>query len=348
MSEPAWKRIGLKVTQESDPLALTTHLESAKATKNEKKAITKQIKRKAPEGTKKPPKRVKLPKLERKRPEPDQLAYLRQFKEDKLLWKFSKQKQNWILKNLETIPATYDEALYEYLEGIQGQLRDRLVEQLKEVTTQWNAIAEETQRKVEAELNGEGETETKPTEEDQLKPKSILKKTNDKQEQDKPKGPKFDWAVKCQKLVELLDGEKITLIGIDDKLESADTIEETPSKEELPVEEPKESEKPDETKAKESDEPKLSLKLNKSKPKKTVKLKIDEVNVDAITEGEPTITKNVVKPSPNNDDTDADGVNDLQGEEKTLKKDKKSKKDKKDKKDKKEKKSKKKSQDSLD
>lgn len=346
MSEPAWKRIGLKVTQESDPLALTTHLESANATKNEKKAITKQIKRKAPEGTKKPPKRVKLPKLERKRPEPDQLAYLRQFKEDKLLWKFSKQKQNWILKNLETIPATYDEALYEYLEGIQGQLRDRLVEQLKEVTTQWNAIAEETQRKVEAELNGEGETATKPNEEDQQKPKSILKKTNDKQEQETPKGPKFDWAVKCQKLVELLDGEKITLIGIDDKPESAETIEETPSKEELSVEEPKVSEKLDE--AKQSDEPKLSFKLNKSKPKKTVKLKIDEVNVDAITEGEPTITKDVVKPTSSRDDADADGVNDLQGEEKTLKKEKKSKKDKKDKKDKKEKKSKKKSKDSLD
>lgn len=337
MSEPAWKRIGLKVTQESDPLALTTHLESANATKNEKKAITKQIKRKAPEGTKKPPKRVKLPKLERKRPEPDQLAYLRQFKEDKLLWKFSKQKQNWILKNLETIPATYDEALYEYLEGIQGQLRDRLVEQLREVTTQWNAIAEETQRKVEAELNGEGETETKPTEGDQQKPKSILKKTNDKQEQETPKGPKFDWAVKCQKLVELLDGEKITLIGIDDKPESAD--EETPSKEELSVEEPKESEKLDEIKAKQSDEPKLSFKLNKSKPKKTVKLKIDEVNVDAITEGEPTITKDLVKPTSSKDDTDA------QGEEKTLKKEKRSKKDKKDKK---EKKSKKKSKDFLD
>lgn len=49
-------------------------------------------------------------------------------------WKFKKQHQNWILKNLYTHAWKSDELLYQYLKSIQGQARERFVAGAGEVT----------------------------------------------------------------------------------------------------------------------------------------------------------------------------------------------------------------------
>jgi hypothetical protein len=49
-------------------------------------------------------------------------------------WKFKKQHQNWILKNLYTHAWKSDELLYLYLKSIQGQARERFVAGATEVT----------------------------------------------------------------------------------------------------------------------------------------------------------------------------------------------------------------------
>jgi hypothetical protein len=57
------------------------------------------------------------------------LAYLRQYHEDRAHWKFNKNHQNHILKNvfdLNAIPSDHVPLIYEYIRGLQGGVRTRL------------------------------------------------------------------------------------------------------------------------------------------------------------------------------------------------------------------------------
>ena len=57
------------------------------------------------------------------------LAYLKQYHEDRANWKFNKNHQNHILKNLfdlNAIPSEYVPLIYEYIKGLQGGVRTRL------------------------------------------------------------------------------------------------------------------------------------------------------------------------------------------------------------------------------
>jgi hypothetical protein len=49
-------------------------------------------------------------------------------------WKFKKQHQNWILKNLYTHAWKSDELLHQYIQSIQGQARERFVAGAAEIT----------------------------------------------------------------------------------------------------------------------------------------------------------------------------------------------------------------------
>ncbi|GMF08214.1 unnamed protein product [Ambrosiozyma monospora] len=158
MSEhvPAWKRLGLKVKQtiddEDNQILNITHLDSGKLTSKQAKKVKKrqleqqdkeqsEIKKQKTDSdaTKKPPKRKKLPKGERPPPpEKDQLAYLKQFQLDRPNWKFSKQKQNWILRNIKNISDDYEEYLLNYLNDLKGGSRDRLVSEMEQVINLWN------------------------------------------------------------------------------------------------------------------------------------------------------------------------------------------------------------------
>lgn len=57
------------------------------------------------------------------------LVYLRQYHEDRVNWKFNKNHQNHILRNLfdiNAVPSEYVPLIYEYIKGLQGGVRTRL------------------------------------------------------------------------------------------------------------------------------------------------------------------------------------------------------------------------------
>jgi len=65
------------------------------------------------------------------------LEYLKQYDEHVTKgseWKFKKQHQNWILKNLYSYAWKSDELVYQYLKTIQGHAKERLVASTKEIT----------------------------------------------------------------------------------------------------------------------------------------------------------------------------------------------------------------------
>lgn len=231
MSIPAWKRLGLQVKDEvkEGPLGTTTHLEHDTVTNKLAKKLNKKRKQDEDKNTKtkKPPKRVKLPKAERAPPpEKDQLAYLRQYADEREKWKFSKQKQNWILKNIEEVPQSYEKSLVVYVEGMQGGARERLVINLKKVVEEWNKVAQEIEDKVNAELYG------KKSEEKEEEEKEKEKKEEEKKEES---GPLRDYAVRCNKLLKALD-EEVELKGVeredDEKEEVKEEVKEEAKEEE--------------------------------------------------------------------------------------------------------------------
>lgn len=211
MSEhvPAWKRIGLKVKQdlEEDPLAITTHLDSGKVTAKQTKQLNKKKRAvqssEGDSGDKKPPKRQKLPKSERPPPpEKDQLVYLKAYSEDKDNWKFSKQKQNWILKHIKVIEDKYETHLVNYLAGLQGGSKDRLLEAMKKVVDSWNVAASESEKTEETEETKEG--------------KDTQNKQEKKDNKEDLESVDNDYALRARKIVEALSGERLKLAGIDD------------------------------------------------------------------------------------------------------------------------------------
>ncbi|PRT54598.1 hypothetical protein B9G98_02218 [Wickerhamiella sorbophila] len=228
MSEhiPAWKRAGLsqqKSKESYDPV----------------KAGLKRSENGEDTGPKKPPKRVKVPKAERKSPpEADQLAYLRQYHEDRSNWKFSKQKQNWIIKNVFTIDKKYESALIEYVASIEGASKQRILEDCEKSIEEWNeymsreeqekddktdklektkdentdkAAVENDQADAENNKKENETTETDETAKDAEPPKGILKNKPAKPEPDTPAPPKEATAVRAQKIVEAITGSKPTL-----------------------------------------------------------------------------------------------------------------------------------------
>lgn len=208
MAEPAWKKLGLKVSEGSEGISVA-HIDSAQLTSKDKKAINKQKRKlEQDQGAKKPPKRIKVAKSERKPPpEKDQLAYLRQYLEDRQNWKFSKQKQNWILKNVESIPDNYHHQLVAYLEGIQGGSRQRLVDEMQAVVRKWNEAAAKAQRTIE-----EKEEEKEEQGENELKEEDADKEENGK----KDEGPTYTYAARCRDIIEALTEERLWLDGVDE------------------------------------------------------------------------------------------------------------------------------------
>lgn len=233
---PAWKRLGLSVKKDIDNnvLQTTEHLGDEVLTNKAAKKLSRSYSEGQDKKDKKPPKRKKLPKADRKPPpEKDQLAYLKQFSEDRDNWKFSKQKQNWLLKNIETIPQEYDTALKSYIDSIQGGARLRLEEQLREVVDEWNAIAKKLEEKIEAELFGKKEEAV------QDKNDVTEKKSEDDKESEAKNGPSMDYALKCKMLLDTLLDEPITLIGAEESVVDAINVEDVGKEDEGKVAEEK-------------------------------------------------------------------------------------------------------------
>lgn len=266
MSVPAWKRLGLKVKAlvSNDPLAITPERldPDAKAEKKSKKSkkskkektsnaekeadintkeVVNEKKRKLEESVdndiehkaKKPPKKAKVPKSERKVSNvvKDQLVYMRQFSNDRTNWKFSKQKQNWILKNIREIPEEYENDLIVYLQSVQGGSRDRIVNEMKEVVEEWNKIVEAAEEQIKKDLE---EAEKKVDEDEKIDDDSKIKndvepaltkkeKKKLKQEKQKVEAKKtvvdYDYAVRASTIYEALTKEKLKLSGMEEEKE---------------------------------------------------------------------------------------------------------------------------------
>ncbi|KAG7854714.1 hypothetical protein KL919_004996 [Ogataea angusta] len=207
MSEPAWKRLGLKIkeTVENDPLGIT-----------KVNVIKKRKAEPGPNTEKKPPKRKKLPKNERPPPpEKDQLKYLRQYHEDRANWKFSKAKQTWILKNLKNIPQEYDEALKAYIASIQGGSRDRVRDEMMAVVDKWNNAARQALEDMQKEPEGAEESQEEKDEKDE-----NAEANDDTKEKEEKKGavdediPEYDFVMRAKALVEIITGEQVSVEGM--------------------------------------------------------------------------------------------------------------------------------------
>ncbi|KAG7826964.1 hypothetical protein KL920_004962 [Ogataea angusta] len=207
MSEPAWKRLGLKIkeTVENDPLGIT-----------KVNVIKKRKAEPGPNTEKKPPKRKKLPKNERPPPpEKDQLKYLRQYHEDRANWKFSKAKQTWILKNLKNIPQEYDEALKAYIASIQGGSRDRVRDEMMAVVDRWNNAARQALEDMQKEPESAEESQEEKDEKDE-----NAEANDDTKEKEEKKGavdeniPEYDFVMRAKALVEIITGEQVSVEGM--------------------------------------------------------------------------------------------------------------------------------------
>lgn len=269
---PAWKKVGLKVKESVsyDPLAA---------------GLSAKRKRQDEPKEKKPPKRVKLPKNERKPPpEGDQLVYLRKYHKDRDSWKFSKQKQNWILKNLYSIGADYEEALVVYVNGLQGGSRDRVVEEARQVVEEWNEfMTEGDSEDGEAKRDGkedeiEGESEKSEKSEKDSSKSQKSQKSQKKETVEQP--PSEDRVRRAKQILQELTGELVSLAYLDEQanIESTD-LKTTESNEpqdqkssnELQEEQQQEAEQLQETPA-DDKESKHSKKSRDSKDSKKAKI----------------------------------------------------------------------------
>lgn len=150
--EPAWKKIGLAVDNRDE--TEIRHIETVDG------------KRKRIQGESKRPKR---PKTKKKNPTiRDQWTYVKQFAEDRENWKFSKQKQNWVLKHVRDVPEDYEDFMVRYISTIEGGVRGRLVEDYKRVLEAANTKEEsdkeedkDEEEKDKAEKDGQEAKQTK-------------------------------------------------------------------------------------------------------------------------------------------------------------------------------------------
>lgn len=268
MVEPAWKRLGLKVKAvvSHDPLAIVTERQDVgdsktvgKKSQGEKKeAKVNKTKRKA-ESTlekgddgkkgleKKRAKRVKVPKAERKPTNvvKDQLQYMIDFSNNREKWKFSKQKQNWIIKNIRNIPEEYEEQLFKYLESVQGGSRDRIASEMKVVVEEWNTMVQDAEKQMEKDLEkGEKgavvqEEEEEAEDEDGRGGDDGERKTKESKKSKKSKDTKetkessktpvdYDYAIRARTIVKLLSGEDLVMSGVvEDKEPVVNFVEES-------------------------------------------------------------------------------------------------------------------------
>ncbi|CAR30853.1 ZYRO0E03938p [Zygosaccharomyces rouxii] len=107
------------------------------------------------------------------------------------IWKFSKQKQNWLIKhffNAEEIPVEYDELLLSYFKELKSPaIKDRVTAVCKANVSQWNEYIDQQDEKMRRIVEGEEEQEvTKEddakehdTKEDDMKEKEEKKKEED-------------------------------------------------------------------------------------------------------------------------------------------------------------------------
>lgn len=217
---PAWKKLGLRVKETASETNVPEKDDSKSSQLKRKRETADDPQDETEKTQKKPPKRPKLPKSERKPPpESDQLVYLRSYTQNREEWKFSKSKQNWIIRhiyNKTAIPEEYHKYLLTYLEGIQGSVKQRIVENGEKTISEWNTFMSE---KDDSEKEEDEEAEEKPTEE-------VVKKQKKKKATTSPTPPSEEIARLAQSIVRNLGQKEVKLVFLDDQAGNSDNEKE--------------------------------------------------------------------------------------------------------------------------
>ncbi|ODV60538.1 RNA-binding ribosome assembly factor RBP95 ASCRUDRAFT_35890 [Ascoidea rubescens DSM 1968] len=237
---PAWKRSGLKIRSQlaEDPLSLPTSTFTTKAfslndtnsnnsigaidldcKNNSKKRKINSINDDSPMGTpRKIPKKPKKPKNERDTPPvKDQLIYLRSFTNDKENWKFSKSKQNWIIKNIlneNQIPMTnFDPFLFNYIKDLQGGSKIRILNEFKSKIDTWNKIIDNVDNQLDN--DNDNDNDNNKDQDKNSKKEKRKKKQKTKFELEKEKPPNYQIMMKINQLLPIISDETILIKGLE-------------------------------------------------------------------------------------------------------------------------------------
>ncbi|QLL34481.1 hypothetical protein HG536_0G03430 [Torulaspora globosa] len=122
------------------------------------------------------------------------------------VWKFSKQKQNWLIKHfcdLEEIPVAYDDLIILYFKDLKGEgLKQSISERCRGKVKEWNDYVQLEMDKIKAIVDGK-EMESEQSKEGDEEEKKTDKAKEVEQALQIP--PNRDIAQRCLKLLEAWD-----------------------------------------------------------------------------------------------------------------------------------------------
>lgn len=105
------------------------------------------------------------------------------------VWKFSKQKQNWLIKhffNLDEIPVEYNELLLSYFKELKSPaIKDRIVTSCKAQVNQWNEYINKQDEKMRKIVEGEDNEEKTQEDGEKEGEDTNEKSVNEKQQEEK-------------------------------------------------------------------------------------------------------------------------------------------------------------------
>ena len=134
------------------------------------------------------------------------------------VWKFSKQKQNWLIKhffNLDEIPSVYNDLLLLYFKDLQGRSKDELISKCQEKLKQWNDYVEDQETKIKALIEEEKPSEPVDCEKTEEGKKAVdAVKEEQKEEQKEIQMPNKELVQRSLKLLKIWtndDSEQIEL-----------------------------------------------------------------------------------------------------------------------------------------
>lgn len=121
------------------------------------------------------------------------------------VWKFSKQKQNWLIKHffdVEELPVAYDDLVILYFKDLRGEgLKQSISEKCREKIKEWNDYVQQELDKIKAIVDGK-ETESEPSKDGKEEEKKTDKSGEDEALQIPPNR---GIAERCLKLLEAWD-----------------------------------------------------------------------------------------------------------------------------------------------
>lgn len=123
------------------------------------------------------------------------------------VWKFSKQKQNWLIKhffNLDEIPSVYNDLLLLYFKDLQGRSKDELISKCQEKLKQWNDYVEDQETKIKALVEEEKPSESVDCEKTEEGKKGVdAAKKEQKEEQKEIQMPNKELVQRSLKLLKI-------------------------------------------------------------------------------------------------------------------------------------------------